>query len=124
LKSFTLFLPLSFASLIQFQLPLHTLHTLINFFYFLFFSFFLSRNLKDQSATKMTLNQLLVEMDGFEQNKGIIVIAATNYVKSLDSALVRPGRYILHFTVYYVKKCAILLTLFNIFTPKVVQFIM
>ena len=51
------------------------------------------RNLKDQSATKMTLTQLLVEMDGFEQNKGIIVIAATNYVKSLDSALVRPGRW-------------------------------
>jgi hypothetical protein len=58
-----------------------------------------SRNLKEQSAMKATLNQLLVEMDGFESNHSIIVIAATNFPDSLDAALIRPGRFDKHVNV-------------------------
>lgn len=75
------------------------------------------RSARDQQYMKQTLNQLLVEMDGFVQDEGVIVIAATNFPESLDEyvlclislsrapysytrrALVRPGRFDRHIAV-------------------------
>lgn len=48
---------------------------------------------------EQTLNQLLTEMDGFKENKGVIVVGATNRIDILDSALLRPGRFDRQITV-------------------------
>ncbi|HIR93576.1 MAG TPA: ATP-dependent zinc metalloprotease FtsH [Candidatus Egerieimonas intestinavium] len=49
--------------------------------------------LRGNDEREQTLNQLLTEMDGFEENSGVVLLAATNRPESLDPALTRPGRF-------------------------------
>lgn len=51
------------------------------------------RNSTGMSTSEQTLNQLLTEMDGFSENEGVIIMAATNLIEVLDPALLRPGRF-------------------------------
>lgn len=50
-------------------------------------------NIGGNDEREQTLNQLLTEMDGFEENTGVVILAATNRPESLDPALTRPGRF-------------------------------
>jgi len=57
------------------------------------------RHERDAAYAKQTLNQLLTELDGFDQGTGVIIIGATNFPQSLDKALTRPGRFDRNVTV-------------------------
>jgi len=57
------------------------------------------RHSRDAAYAKQTLNQLLTELDGFDQGSNVIIIGATNFPQSLDKALTRPGRFDRHVRV-------------------------
>ena len=52
-----------------------------------------SGGLGGNDEREQTLNQLLTEMDGFDADKGVVILAATNRPETLDKALLRPGRF-------------------------------
>ncbi|CAK5039925.1 unnamed protein product [Meloidogyne enterolobii] len=57
------------------------------------------QNHSGNDEMEQTLNQLLVEMDGMDSNKGVVVVGSTNRVDMLDKALLRPGRFDRHITI-------------------------
>jgi ATP-dependent metalloprotease len=57
------------------------------------------RSTRDAQHMRQTLNQLLTELDGFQQSEGVILLGATNLPHLLDKALTRPGRFDRHVAV-------------------------
>lgn len=51
------------------------------------------RNFNEQRHSRDTINQILTEMDGFNEHENVVVIGATNFEKALDAAIIRPGRF-------------------------------
>lgn len=76
------------------------------------------RSLVHGSSSRQTLNQLLIEMDGFSMNDSVIVIAATNFPESLDSAIMRSGRFdkVINLPLPDIKGR---IALFNLYTTRV-----
>jgi ATP-dependent metalloprotease len=58
---------------------------------------------RQERSASATLNQLLVEVDGFAASEGIVLIGATNFAESLDKALLRPGRFDRQVTAFSAK---------------------
>lgn len=74
------------------------------------------RHSKQSNYDRQTLNTLLSEMDGFDGSNGVVVIAATNRIEDLDSALTRPGRFDNHFAVSLpetAKERAVIINLYS-----------
>lgn len=57
------------------------------------------RSSRDHQSARASMNELLTQLDGFQENSGVIVIGATNFAKALDPALTRPGRFDRHVNV-------------------------
>lgn len=88
----------------------------------------------ESSGSRMTINQLLQEMDGFKSDENVIVIGATNLKSVLDPALMRPGRFDLTIDVpmpdkegrkdileHYFEKVALSFTFFHGLFPRTFQ---
>ena len=76
------------------------------------------KGIGNNDEREQTLNQLLIEMDGFNNRDGILVVCATNRIDVLDSALIRPGRFDKHICVPIPQTANERLEIINIYTKN------